>query len=296
MSRSLLRKSSSDSWSAYTLLAPFLAIYLIFQIYPLFQAAYSSLYDLDLLALGNRKYEGLSNYKEMFVDPVFWSSLKNTVLFVLYSTPSIVGVGLIAAVLLSRSGRLTGFLRTLFFCPYVLSVSVLTLIWGFLLNPQRGLISVFLGYFGVDPISWLTIPDLAMPSIVAATLWWTVGFNMVLFIAGLQDIDPSMYEAAHIDGANGLQQFFKLTLPNLVRTILLVTVLQVIASFQIFGQVYIMTRGGPGGRTRVLIQYIYESGFRDYRLGYASAMSILLFLLMLIVSYVQFRMSPKEAR
>jgi multiple sugar transport system permease protein len=168
------------------------------------------------------------------------------------------------------------------------------LIWGFLLNPQSGILAAFLSYFGIEPIPWLTSPQLAMPAIVVTTLWWTMGFNMVLFLAGLQDIDPSLYEAATLDGAGTWAQFRHITIPGLERTILLVAILQVIASFQIFGQVFIMTRGGPGGTTRVLIQYIYESGFRDFQLGYAAAMSLFLFVVMLLVSYFQFRFTPQE--
>jgi len=227
-------------------------------------------------------------------DAVFWTSFGNTLEFVVLSTPLIVGVGLLLALFLNRSEKSAGFFRTLFFAPYVFSVAVLTLIWGFLLNPQSGILAAFLSYFGIEPIPWLTDPQLAMPAIVITTLWWTMGFNMVLFLAGLQDIDPSLYEAATLDGAGTWAQFRHITIPGLERTILLVAILQVIASFQIFGQVFIMTRGGPGGTTRVLIQHIYESGFRDFQLGYAAAMSLFLFVVMLLVSYFQFRFTPQE--
>ena len=227
-------------------------------------------------------------------DNVFWLSLGNTIQFVLLSTPLIVGFGLLLAILLNGSGRSLGVFRTMFFAPYVFSVSVLTLIFGFLLNPQRGILAAFLANFGIEPIPWLTDPNLAMPAIVMATLWWTVGFNMVLFLAGLQDINPSLYEAAELDGAGVWQKFLNITIPGLRRTLLLVAILQIIASFQIFGQVFIMTRGGPGGATRVLIQHIYESGFRDFDLGYASAMSLFLFVLMFVVSFFQFQIGGEE--
>ena len=228
-------------------------------------------------------------------DSLFWLSFGNTVLFVVLSTPLIVGMGLLLAMALNRPGRWTGVLRTIFFAPYVLSVSVLTLIWAFLLNPQLGLIGELFRNLGLDPISWLTSPTLAMPAIVIATLWWTVGFNVVLYLAGLQDIDKSLYEAASIDGAGYLQRFKDITWPGLRRTTLLVMVLQIIASFQIFGQVFIMTRGGPNGATRVSIQHIYESAFRDFNLGYASAMSVFLFLVMIAFSVLQFRFSREES-
>ena len=228
-------------------------------------------------------------------DSLFWLSFGNTVLFVVLSTPLIVGMGLLLAMALNRPGRWTGVLRTIFFAPYVLSVSVLTLIWAFLLNPQLGLIGELFRNLGLDPISWLTSPTLAMPAIVIATLWWTVGFNVVLYLAGLQDIDKSLYEAASIDGAGYLQRFRDITWPGLRRTTLLVMVLQIIASFQIFGQVFIMTRGGPNGATRVSIQHIYESAFRDFNLGYASAMSVFLFVVMIAFSVLQFRFSREES-
>jgi multiple sugar transport system permease protein len=227
-------------------------------------------------------------------DATFWTSFGNTLKFVVLSTPVIVGLGLLLAILLNEASRIASFFRTLFFAPYVFSVAVVTLIWGFLLNPQRGILAAFLSNFGVEPISWLTDPQLAMPAIVLTTLWWTMGFNMVLFLAGLQDIDPTLYEAATIDGAGTWSKFRHITIPSLQRTMLLVIILQIIASFQIFGQVYIMTRGGPAGTTRVLIQYIYETGFRDFQLGYASAMSLFLFVVMFVVSYIQFKVSPQE--
>ena len=229
-------------------------------------------------------------------DSQFWLSFGNTVLFVLLSTPLIVGVGLAIAIALNRPGRMAGVLRTLFFAPYVLSVAVLTLIWAFLLNPQLGLIGAAFQALGLEPINWLNDPTLAMPAIVVTTLWWTVGFNVVLFLAGLQDIEPSMYEAASLDGAGPWAKFRFITVPGLQRTLLLVIVLQVIASFQIFGQVFIMTRGGPNGATRVAIQHIYESAFRDFELGYASAMSVFLFVVMIAIAAAQFRfLQPSES-
>ncbi len=221
-------------------------------------------------------------------DGMFWRSFGNTLQFVALSSPLIIGLGLALALALNGAGRLTAVLRTMFFAPYVLSVAVVTLIWAFLLSPSLGLIGAAMGALGQDPINWLGSTTWAMPAIVVTTMWWTVGFNLVLFLAGLQDIDPSQYEAAAIDGAGAWQRFRFVTVPGLRRTFLLVGVLQVVASFQIFGQVFIMTRGGPSGSTRVAIQHIFEAGFRDYQLGYASAMSTFLFLVMAAISAVQF--------
>lgn len=281
-----------ENRTGYLFLAPFALVYGIFMLYPIFQAAYMSLFEWDLLSL-QREFVGLKNFGEMFAtDAKFWSSLGNTVEFVLLSSPAIIIIGLLFALVVAKPK--TAVFRTMFFSPYVLSVAVTTLIWGFLFNPDQGLIGELFRLLGGEALSWLTNPNLAMHAIVIATLWWTVGFNMVLFVAGLQDIDPALYEAARIDGAGAVSRFFKITLPSLERTIGLVAILQIIASFQIFGQVYIMTRGGPGGTTRVLIQYIYESGFRDFRLGYASAMSIVLFVVMFAVSFLQLRYSKGQ--
>jgi multiple sugar transport system permease protein len=228
-------------------------------------------------------------------DPTFWLSLEHTVQFTATSTPILVALGLAFALALHGLRRGSGFYRAAFFLPYILPVSAVTLIWSFLLNPDRGLVATALGVFGVDPISWLSDPGLAMWAIVATTVWWSMGLNFVLFLAGLQDIDPLLYEAAALDGANAWQRFVHVTVPGLRQVTVLVAVTQLIASFQIFGQVYIMTRGGPGTSTRVLIQHIYESGFRDLQLGYAAALSLFLFVVMAVVSAVQFRILSRES-
>lgn len=282
----------NENLAGYGFLSAFLVVYLVFTVFPVVQAGFMSLHSWDLLSL-DRRFVGLSNYVEMLGnDAAFWSSLGNTFQFVLISSPLIIVVGLLFALGVSKTGATV--VRTMLFSPYVLSVAVATLVWGFLFNPDQGLFSAVFRVFGMTPWSWLTNPDLAMYAIVITTLWWTVGFNMVLFIAGLQDIDPHLYEAAMIDGAGRLNRFLHVTIPGLRRTLTLVTILQVIASFQIFGQVYIMTRGGPAGTTRVLIQYIYETGFRDFRLGYASAVSVVLFILMFAASLIQLRISNRE--
>lgn len=222
-------------------------------------------------------------------DPAFWVSLGNTLVFTAVSTPLLVGVGLAMALALNTGRRGTGLYRAAFFLPYVLPVSAVTLVWSYLLNPDRGLVAGFLGLFGLEGIGFLSSPALALPAIIVTTLWWGVGFNLVLFLAGLQDIEPSLYEAASLDGAGAVQRFVNVTVPGLTHVFVLVGVSQLIASFQIFGQVYIMTRGGPGTSTRVLIQHIYETGFQDYQLGYAAAVSVFLFVVMAVVSSVQFR-------
>jgi multiple sugar transport system permease protein len=228
-------------------------------------------------------------------DPGFWISVEHTLEFTFISTPILVGLGLAMAMALGGKHRGGSFYRAAFFLPYVLPVSAVTLVWSFLLNPDRGLVSRVLGWVGIEPITWLGNADLAMWGIVMTTVWWSVGFNLVLFLAGLQDIDPHLYEAAKLDGAGAWNRFRHVTVPGLTQITVLVLVTQLIASFQVFGQVYIMTAGGPGTSTRVLIQHIYEAGFRDLQLGYAAAVSLFLFVVMALVSAVQFRISNRTA-
>lgn len=289
-----VRPQFTTTLEGYLFLAPFLVVYCLFRIYPVFRGIYISLFDWDLVGV-YRHYVGLENYREMLHDDRFWSSLWHTVYFVLLSTPLIVIVGLLLAVAVNRTMRGMAIFRTIFFAPYALSISVVTLIWVMVLNasPNRGFVANFMTDLGLQPIRWLTDQQLAMPAIVITTLWWTVGFNMLLFLAGLQDIPKEVYEAARIDGAGRWALLRSITLPLLRPTLILVAILQVIASFQIFGQVYLMTRGGPANATRVLVQYIYETGFRDWFLGYASAMSVVLFGIMFMISLLQVRFSPK---
>lgn len=227
-------------------------------------------------------------------DPSFWKALENTLLFSAISTPAIAGLGLIMALALQGRRRGAALYQMAFFLPYVLPVSVVTLVWTFFLSPTGGILAPFLQQFGIAPISWLGDPDFALAAILITTIWWTVGFNLVLFAAGLQDIDATLYEAASLDGAGAWRKFTSITLPGLNHVLILVLVTQIIASFQVFGQVNIMTRGGPGEATTVLVQHIYRAGFRDLELGYASAVSLFLFAVMAVVSIIQFRLMARN--
>ncbi|WP_375386154.1 carbohydrate ABC transporter permease [uncultured Microbacterium sp.] len=337
-------------------LAPFMLVYAIFLLGPVFQAIYMSGFNWDLLS-PIREFLGFQNYVRMFGgtgltwsvthdfwtrlvvlalaagglwllrkgskvvsgavitlgvalwvlmgihpgpggswnDEIFWTSLRNTLVFTIVSTPILIGLGLALALLVNTKGRGRAVYRAAFFLPYVLPISAVTLIWSYMLNPDRGLIAGFLGWFGLEGIPWLSDPALAMPAIIVTSVWWGVGFNMVLFLAGLQDIEPAYYEAASLDGASWWQQFRHVTVPGLSHVTILVAVTQFIASFQIFGQVYIMTRGGPGTATVVLIQHIYETGFKNYQLGYAAAISVFLFVVMAAVAAIQFRVMARTS-
>ena len=230
----------------------------------------------------------------VWYDSLFWASLEHTLQFTLLSTPLIIGLGLVMALAVNSKHRGGRFYQVAFFVPYVLPISVATLVWTNVLSPGRGILSEFLANFGVEPISWLGDQRFAMVAIVAMTAWWTVGFNLVMFSAGLQDVDPTLYEAAMLDGAGGWQRFLHVTIPGLRHVLALVLVIQVILGFAVFGQVNIMTSGGPGNATRTLVLHLYETGFTQKHLGAAAAMAIFLFAAMFVVALIQLRLMREE--
>lgn len=221
-------------------------------------------------------------------DPRFWPTVGNTIVFVAWAVPGVTITALVLAAALDRETRAMGILRTLFFLSQVLSVTVVTLIWQIMFSPRQGLIANITELFGGSPIVWLTDERFAMAAIVIATVWWSLGIAMILFLAGLQDISKDLKEAGELDNATGIRAFWYITLPNLKRTITLVIVLQIILHFQVFGQSHLMTNGGPNDTTQVLVRYIYQTAFRDSELGRASAMAVFLFVIMGAFSILQF--------
>lgn len=282
------RNKPNDAMIGYLLVAPFFIFYGLFVIWPVFRGFYISFHEWDLVGQATH-WVGLRNYNIMVSDRYFWSSMRNTVYFVILSGPVLVALGLLLAVLINRPYRNMGVFRTLFYLPSVLSIAVITTIWIRVYNSQYGIFANWARSLGAEPLRWLTTVELAMPAISLTTIWWTVGGNMVIFLAGLQDIPADLYEAAALDGANRWQSFWNVTVPGMRRTIGLVTILQVISSFNIFGQVYSMTNGGPGGSTRTIIMYIYERAFKFWQLGYASAMAYGLAIIMFTLSILQLK-------
>ena len=270
---------------ALLFLAPFLILYLLFVIGPLIYALIMSFFDSSLVQSGLGNFTGIGNYVEALTSDAFWSSLWHTIYFTLLTTPPLVALAFVLALLADRVGRGRWFFRFAFFAPYVLPSAVMALIWIWIYTPALGLASDWLTSIGITPPNFLGDPNWAMPSIAAATVWWTLGFNFVLYLAGMQDISRELYEAAAIDGAGPFQQITRITIPMLGRTTTLVAVLQVIASLKIFDQIYIMTQGGPNFSTRPSLEYIYDVSFTDFRTGYGAAVSMLLFVVILIVSF-----------
>lgn len=221
-------------------------------------------------------------------DRRFWPIVGNTILFVSLTVPAVTAISLVLASVLNRETKFMAVYRTLFFLSQVLSVTVVTLVWQIMFSPKQGMIANITEMFGGTPISWLTDPGFAMASIVIATVWWSIGIAMVLFLAGLQEISKEIYEAAKLDNAGPIATFWHITIPNMRRTITLVVVLQIILHFQVFGQAHLMTNGGPNDQTQVLVRYIYQTAFRDSDLGLASAMAVFLFIIMAGFSALQF--------
>ena len=268
---------------------PFFVLFVLFLFWPVLSALRTSLFDDSLV--GATSWAGLENYRELLNDPNFWAAMWHTALFTLLSVPPLVLLALGLALMVSRVRRLQWLFRLAFFAPYVLPVSVVVLVWNWLYQPGFGLINSYLVGIGLAEVNWLGQPGVAMASAVIATVWWTLGFNFVLFLAGLQEIPRELYEAAATDGATPGQQLRRITLPLLTSTTLLVATLQVIASLKIFDQIYLLQLGTPGpeNSTRPAIQYIYEAGFTQYRIGYASAMSFVFFLVIVVVAVVSMR-------
>ena len=265
---------------------PFMIVFALFMIYPLVFGFYISFFQWNIL--GTPKFIALQNYLDLLKDERFWSSLWHTLQFVLMTTPVLLILGFIMAMLVTGKSPLKGIMETCFFVPYIFSMTVIATLWAWIMQKDFGIINQILRILGKDGVSWLTSEKNAMWSISIATYWWTAGFNMVLFTAGIKQISKEIYESATVDGAGPLQQIFHITIPLLKPTTILCLILQVIASFNVFGQVYVMTGGGPAGSTRVLVQYIYETGFNYFRMGYSAAMSYVLFLIIMVISVVQY--------
>jgi multiple sugar transport system permease protein len=279
--------------AGYAFLAPFLAFYFVFLIYPFCLGMWMSLHDWEIVG-DYRQFIGLLNYAELWEDPYFWEALRNNLRFAAMTAPLATLLGLALALALNKPLRLHGALRAIFFASSIFSVTVVTLVWSMVLNPDRGLIANGMRAVGLEPIAFLAEKAWAMPALVVTSLWWGAGFPMALFLAGLQQIPPEVYEAARLDNASRWTVLRHITLPALARTTLLVVVLQTIMHLQVFGQPLLMTRGGPSNSTRPLVQLIYETGFRDWRVGYASATSKVLFGLMFFVALLQLRLSRQE--
>jgi multiple sugar transport system permease protein len=271
--------------------APALTLIGLFFFLPVAASLLLSFTDFDIYALGRLdrlRFIGLENYRRLLNDPMFWTALKNTLYFVVVGGPLSVLVSLGAALLVNhRLTRFQGVFRTLLFLPVVTTLVAVAVVWRYLYHPRYGFLNYVLGLAGLPPIEWLGDPDWAMPAIILMAVWKNFGFNMVVFIAGLQSIPHRLYEAAEIDGADGWSQFRYITLPTLAPTFLFVTVITLIGYFQLFAEPYVMTQGGPADSTLSVALLMFQEGFRWWNLGYAAAVAFVLFLIILAGTLIQ---------
>ncbi|WP_109211691.1 MULTISPECIES: sugar ABC transporter permease [Microbacterium] len=271
---------------AFGFLTPFLIAFLLFLVWPIAHGIYLSFTNQSLTGAGGA-FVGFANYAEALTDPVMWRSLGNTAWFTILSTIPLVLLALIMALLVDRGLPGQWLWRLSFFMPYLLASTVISQIWVWIFNPQIGAANAILQWFGLEPIAWLQNPATNMYAIVIATVWWTVGFNFLLYLAALQNIPQQQYEAAAIDGAGSWRQMWSITLPQLGPVTVVVVILQVLASLKLFDQAYQMMGGLSSDTTRSIVQYIYETGFVGYRFGYSAAISYVFFAVIVILGVIQ---------
>jgi multiple sugar transport system permease protein len=275
----------------YLFIAPNLLLFSVFVFFPLLYAAYISVHQWSLI--DTPEFVAAKNYTRLLSDGQFWQSLQNTLVYSIATVPTSLFLGLMLAIGLNRQLAARSLLRSLYFLPVVVSSVATAVIAAWLFNDNYGVINAMLKNVGIGPVAWLSTPQWALPSIILTTLWVRIGFCMVVYLAALQSISPSYYEAARMDGASRLQQFRFVTWPLLRPTTFLLLILNVIYSFQVFDLIFVMTGGGPGFSTTMIVQYIYQAAFASGEMGYASAMGMVLFVLILLFTLIQWRINRR---
>jgi len=276
---------------AYCFLTPALAVITLFFFVPVAASLLLSFTDFDIYAVAHPRdlrLVWLANSAHLLHDPRFWTALRNTLYFVLAGGPLSVAVSLGAALLLeAKVVRFRGLFRTLFFLPVVTTLVAVAVVWRYLYHPRYGMLNHLLGLLGIGPIDWLGDPRWAMPAIILLAVWKNFGFNMIIFLAGLESIPPRLYEAARLDGATAWQEFRRVTLPMLAPTFLFVALITMIGYFQLFAEPYVMTQGGPANSTLSVVLLMYEEGFRWWSMGYGAAIAFVLFAIILGATLLQ---------
>lgn len=271
--------------------------YIAFKLIPIIFSLYLSFCKWNLISgLSGIKFNGVKNYVSLISDSWFIHSVINTFIFAFVSVPVEIFLALLLAVVLNDKIFLKGFVRLCFFLPYICSMVAISVVWNILYMKDLGPINMFLRSIGItNPPGWLSSSHWALLSIIIMSVWQVIGYNSVILLAGLQGVDKALYEAADIDGANAVTKFFKITIPMLSSSLFFVTVTSIIGSFQVFTQVNIMTQGGPGTSTMVLVYYIYKTAFSYNNIGYANALGWALFVIVFIFTAIQWKFRNKES-
>jgi len=272
--------------------APPVILFLMFTLIPMIMAIGMSFTKYDVI--NPPTFAGLDNFRKLLRDEFFWIAMKNTCVYTLLYVPLGLLLSLGAALFLNAEQKFVGLFRTLFYLPVLSSTVATATLWFWILNPQMGLLNGILKIFGVPNQAWLYDSRLAMISIVMMSLWAGFGGNMMIFLAGLKGIPTAYYEAARIEGAGRWQMFLKITMPSITKTTFLVSTMLIIGTFQVFDQAYVLTKGGPGNATITLVYYIYNSGFKNLNMGYASSMSLVLFVIILLMTLLNTKINQAD--
>jgi len=282
-----------EAFVGYLFILPTYIGFTIFILYPLIESVRISFQEFSLLS--GSTYIGLDNYVQMFADSRLRIAYINTIIFTLFAVFFNAGIGLILAVMLNRRlpVLMRNLYRSIFFFPVLIAHTYIAVIWRFLYQQDTGVINYYLGVFGVEPIPWLSNTHWAMAAIIILDVWKNTGFAMLVFLAGLQSIPNEYYEAAQLDGANERQLFFRITIPLLSPTIFFILVIFMIGALQVFDTIIVLTQGGPGDATRSVVLYVYEIAFRTFNMGYAAAVSMTLFAIILVLTALQFWVSRR---
>ncbi|HEX7588331.1 MAG TPA: sugar ABC transporter permease [Anaerolineae bacterium] len=282
-----IKKRELLEWLAgYAFLAPSFIVLAVFTYFPVVYAMGISLFKWRILR-GDPVFNGLTNYQLLFTSEDFWQAIGNTLYFAVGSIPTGMALALFVAILLNRPMRTLALYRTAYFLPTVTSMVAVSVVWMWIYHPDVGLMNYFLELFHLPAVRWLNDPMWAMPSIIILSVWKGMGYNVIIYLAGLQNIPEQLYEAAQIDGAGRWQLFRHVTWPLLTPTTFLILIMAVINSFQAFTEFNVMTQGGPLGRTTTIVYYLYQQAFQQFNMGYGSALAIVLFAIILGLTLVQ---------
>lgn len=277
----------------YAMVLPALIVFVTFSIYPIGYMIYLSFHDWNFVS-PVKDFVGFQNFVDLATDAEFHQVLRNTLIYTFSTVILTIVISLLLAVWLNKSSKVYSIVQAAMFSPHIISLVSISMLWAWIMDVDYGLLNWFIGLFGIDNIPWLTSPDYALISIIIVAVWKGVGFNALVIIAGLQGIPKDLYEAAELDKTPKWRVFTKITVPMLSPTLFFLTIIGIINSFQVFETIDLMTSGGPVGSTNTIVYYIYQYGFRFFKLGYASAAGVILFIILSILTVVYFKLLSKR--